>query len=488
MKISSSAKIQATDLEELSFRADRLAELHKHVKLHDKQKTVVRDIFERGYKRVFCRKGRKAGGTEVLLYVANRICGTMHNKLGYLIYPDAPVANRILRESGRLKAALPPEWQCRVTFNPYKKEIYFPLTNSTLVILGAHLHESMVGFEFDFCGFDEIKDHDYRAYKNCYPNIASRDGVWMVTGAPPMTRHNHFNIIETTARRDTDRWAYHRWNLYDNPFLPKTFDIKAEEAQHIREGDEDTWKIEWLAEDHFANSRSVLKSFNRQLHVIEDDVLCSALLARQADLEWFTMYDPGYGTCFAVLLMAYDRRLEKLYVLRELYITDRNVASARYVDAKVMSWLAELGITERIVGIYDSAALGFANEARQVRPDIVLTPCIKHKDDEDKYFRILNQCFGDDRASISDSCPNTIFEVESYITKANGDYPDANNHTLDLLRYFAKYVRMTARLTTDTGIIIADANIDPLAARMRESALGMTNITDQHDKIILGID
>ena len=196
------------ELLQLDYMADRLGQLHNHLRkvskgkwFHTKQMEVITEIFQKGKKRVFARKGRKGGGTHISLYPGVRLAGLFPNVGGYLIYPTLTLGKEIVWANNRLKNYFPPEWDCYSKENECRIVIPHTDGDSFVRVLGADNYKQMVGIEGDFFIFDELKDHDPRAYKNCYPNIASRDALWMVLGAPPKNKKNFYYITEQAAMK-----------------------------------------------------------------------------------------------------------------------------------------------------------------------------------------------------------------------------------------------------------------------------------------------
>lgn len=433
--------------EELVFMAERLAELENKVtfrhpvtgKAHEPQLAIKRAIFGPNAKsKHFWRKGRKGGGTEALLYPAARICGTQKNKLAILIYPDSPSIDRILGSTQRIRQYFPPEWQVDIRWTEKARVVYFPLSNSSIEFWGAHNWESMQGFEADMFGFDEIADGDPRAYTTCAPNARPRNALWVVCGAPPLSRHNYYHRIEKEALMSPNEWAHFKWNFHENPFLPE-FDWEAEERGYILRGEHDVWKVQWLAEYVYGSSKSVLKAFRATQHIERTETILARLESVKRK-RYFVLYDPGYAVCFAVLLVVIDCDTGSLYVIREVYEKDRNKISARQIWDRVQQHQRDLGLQNAPwTHLYDSAGTGFSSELRDIAGDIPIIPAFKQAGDEEKYFRSINDLCVREKFLITGECENCIFEMENYITDDNGRYPDAHNHTLDLLRYISKH-------------------------------------------------
>ena len=434
---------QIPAIDQIKLWAERIYQLEQHVTLFPAQEKVKQAVFGQGFKKIFCRKGRKAGGTEMLFYVAARVVGTQRNKLGYLVYPDSPSADRILHQTNRIRTFFPKEWGAKVTWTDKKREVYFPGLESRIVILGAHQWESMQGFEFDFCGFDELADHDPRAYQYCYPNVAARDAVWMVIGAPPLSKHNFYNKIETEALTSPAVWSHNKWNLYENTFLPETFDLEQERIQHELRGDWDIWEVQWLANYITGGPRTVLKAFDPGHHILPHKEIMERIHA--SNCNFVDSFDPGYATCFSVVFSAYDVASRSVYLYAEIYEKDRLKISARKIWERRNNILHESNtLRSQRKNIYDSAATGFASEIRDLEENkgvsVPMLPTAKQKGDEDKYFRMINDLCLEGRLYISNACSATIFEVENYITDEQGRYPDKDNHALDNMRYLTKYL------------------------------------------------
>ena len=219
----------STKLEVLAEYTRRLKELHDHVRarrkpeldkdFNDPQKEVIKAIFQDGYKRLFLRKGRKGGGTESILYPVCRIAGTLDNRACYIIGPTHATQREILWSNQRLQRYVPSSW----IKTPREWDTRLVLNNGSYVkVWGANDWKNMVGVEGDIFVFDELADHDPRAYMNCYPNIASRDAVWIVLGAPPVQRvkSSFYYKLEQQIRKDPD-WKFIQWPTWENSdFLP----------------------------------------------------------------------------------------------------------------------------------------------------------------------------------------------------------------------------------------------------------------------------
>lgn len=196
--------------------AKRLEELHEGKRFHKYQAAVFNAIFKEGKKRIFIRKGRKGGGTETAIYPLARVAGTMPGSACYMIGPTQKLQSEIVWQNRRLHNFLPKVWNAKS--NEQENRIRLP-NESFIKIEGANDPEALRGILGDVFVWDEYKDQNPLSMENCYPNVLSRDAIWMVLGTPPTKKTNHYYIKEREIRQDPD-WAFFKWTAWDNPFLP----------------------------------------------------------------------------------------------------------------------------------------------------------------------------------------------------------------------------------------------------------------------------
>lgn len=433
-------------LRQAAYAAERIAELNAHQKLHAKQLEVVQAIFgPRQCKRVFIRKGRKAGGTELLEYVANRVVGTRPNRAAYIIGPTKESEKEIIWANRRLLNSCPRAWKPV----PNEQEKRIRLANDSFIkVEGADDPEAARGWEGDFFGWDERKDHNQLSLDNCYPNIASRDGIWMELGTPPTTKTNSYYIKEQEILKDPD-WLFFKFTAWDNPFLPGGHEwLQKERDKYYARGEGDLWEIEWEGNYVFNARRKVLPNFRDEIHIYPSDVIEAELSRDKQNLKWIAVFDPGYATCFAAIFAAYNPYTAQIYIVDEIYSTDKSKNSVHEIWPKVES-IQKHHYDGRWENIYDSAALGFAVEVdawcrAKYRYSVGMIPTVKARNDEDDYFRAINASFSQPgQVKIARKCRGLISEIENYETDEHDRYPDENNHSLDSMRYLYKFLGFT---------------------------------------------
>lgn len=437
-----------TDLRTIDEYCKSLEELHKNLGFHSKQQEVIDAIFKHGKKRVFIRKGRKGGGTQTLMYPMIRIAKCFPRSACYIIGPQLKLEKEIVWKNGRLHSMIPKEWG--VTFMDSECRAVFP-NGSFIKVEGADNHNSMVGIEGDAFAFDEGKDHDPRAYKNCYPNLASRDALWIFGGAPPESRHNFYYELEQEAEKDPDWFTIH-WTIWDNPFLPGGKEwVEKEKAKYYARGDWDEWENLYEARYVFGGKRTVIPSFRQENHVAPLDFIMERLSKDKHKLRWYTMCDPGFATCFAVMFACINPYTSEVFILNEIYETNRENLSVKAIWPRIREIEGKLYPGGPWKRVYDSAAPGFPQEVRAQWPHerLGFRPTYKELGDETKFFRIINSIFHTNKCYVSEECRKTVWEIVNYVTRPPKDilivsgkeasiYPDENNHQLDNFRYLLK--------------------------------------------------
>lgn len=425
---------------------ERLKELHEAKQFHEMQLKVFNAVFRDGYKRIFIRKGRKGGGTETILYLVARIIGLIPNASSYIIGPTQTAQSEIIWDNRRIHRYLPQKWVKNVN----EKDKRIRLVNESFVkIEGADDPDKARGWEADIFVWDEYKDHNPLSLEACYPNLASRDGIWVVLGTPPTIEDHHYVKTEEAAL-EADDWACFHWSIWDNPFLPGGKEwIQREKERYLREGKWDTWEIEYEARYVFNARNKVLPSFTKD-NIQPRSSLLPLLERDKRHLKWICSIDPGYSTCFAVLFAAYNPYTAQVYFLDEVYSLKRSDNSVIKLWPEILRKQKQL-FDGKWITIYDSAAASFAVEVhawmkeRGMRAS--LEPTKKSPKDEDDYFRVANSLFADKSLGIvAEECKSFIKEVKNYETDDKDDYPDSNNHQLDNMRYILKRLGYTQAL------------------------------------------
>lgn len=446
----------------LAQHIERLTQLHYKRKFHAKQQEVIDAIFKHGYKRIFVKKGRKGGGTETVLYPLVRIAGLFPGSANYIIGPNHKLQKEIVWSNQRLQRYFPEEWKAYPKESETRMIVPFGegRRDSFVKVDGADNWKTMAGWEPDVLVFDELRDQDPRAYREAYPNLAARDGILIVVGVPPNSKNNFYYELEQAAIADP-AWKIIHWPIWDNAeFLPGGKEgIEKEKKAYYDRGDWDLWQNLYEAKYVFGGRHTVLSRFRRDLHVVPHEIIMERIRGDKGKLLWGISCDPGYATCFAIAFIAYNPYSGEIFILDEVYETNRSKLNVGYLWPLVEQKKKDLYPEGKWSHLYDSAAAGFPNEVRsRFGNNIHFKPTVKDKDDEDKYFRIWNGLFDEDEAQnrclVSERCVNGINEMESYVTDDNGRYPVGNEHFCDCVRYKLKALGYKPREKQDNLVIV----------------------------------
>lgn len=432
---------------------DRLKELHEGRRFHAMQLAVFNAVFRDGYKRIFIRKGRKGGGTETIMYLVCRVIGLIPNASAYIIGPTQTAQSEIIWDNRRIHNFIPSEWGPQ----PNEKDKRIRLNNQSFVkIEGADNPDRARGWEADIFVWDEFKDHNVLSLEACYPNLGSRDGIWVVLGTPPTIEDHHYYRQEQAALEQDD-WACFHWSIWENEeFLPggRTW-IETEKARYEKEGKSDLWEIEYEAKYVFTAHSKVLPAFNDD-NIQPRSSIYPYIKRDASHLKWVCSIDPGYATCFAVLFAAYNPYTAQITFLDEIYSKQRMDNSVLNMWPRILQKQKQL-YDGRWITLYDSAAASFAVEVHAWSKErglkASLEPTHKSPKDEDDYFRVANSIFAQEGLGVVTlECVHTIKEIKNYETDDKDEYPDKNNHQLDNMRYILKRLGYTQALAQGKAI------------------------------------
>lgn len=451
-------RLTEADKNVLIQQAQILEDLHRGRKWNIPQRTVFKAAFgKQAKKRFLLRKGRKGGGTETILYPPVRISALYDKRACYIIGPTATLEREIIWDNGRLRDMIPKKWidDGKVTFNEKDARVKF-WNGSFIKVTGADDWRKMVGIEGDCFIFDEFADHDPRAYKNCLPNILSRDAYWFAVSAPPIENiKSSFMYQEEQRIRKLEDWFFLHWTTYDNAeFLPGGREaIDKLKWEYERDGNGIEFDQRYMARYLLRGKSVVLPDFipenEDDSHVYPHDVLVANVARDRHKLQWWSVFDPGYATCFCALFFCYNEYTGEIFLLDEVYETNRALMSDDQLWPRIRAKEKELypGRWHRLV---DSAAPGFVQNVLshwKNHPENKAVGgfefTLKEEGDEDAYFKIMNAGFKKNYFKVSSRCKCATKEFEDYSTNEQGRYPDSKNHAMDDFRYLLKRLQYT---------------------------------------------
>jgi hypothetical protein len=252
----------------------------------------------------------------------------------------------------------------------------------------------------------------------------------------------------TEIEEGDDTRAYYEFPSEINPTLDKT-ELEKIRIRLIRAGDEKIWLREYRGQLIFGGEGAVFAHFSRETHVKSHKVLLSIIERDKKGLRWFSIFDPGSTTCFAVLFAAYNPFTSQLFLLDEIYETNWRNTDAVGIFKRTLERERELYPNHPLKTfkrIYDEAASWFyINTHKFFRgtPDFYMTPCEKNKEkgfsSKERDNSLIKQIIATENVfHVSDRCKKLCWEIENYVLDENGDYPKDNDHLIDCLTYLLK--------------------------------------------------
>lgn len=421
----------------------KLSDLHSIWTPHDAQKPVLNAIFKEGKKTVFCRSGRRSGKTDVSIYVALRKAILAANSKILIVTPTLKQAKKVYWKSGKVHQMIPKNWNCHIT----NDDLTIKFDNGSYIeIDGSDDIESHRGAEYDVVIIDEFKDIKPEFYSEIInPTLATTNGTLVIIGTPPKNRNNHYFELEASVVGDKD-WGFFHWTSFDNPYVSKKW-LETEEKKYIARGEIDVWKREFLAEYCFGGKDQVFPMFSRKKHLKPLDTILDIMKRDWSRFEWITSCDPATSSTFAVLFSAYDRGSNRLFILDEIYATDKNLMTTGNIYEAIKKKQSELNTEADWAIVYDEAASWFSNEVSSRFGDALFPSAKSRNNKEDGLSLIKDLMLKENGITIANHCKNTIFEIENYIMD-NGRYPKNNDHEIDNLRYTLGFLNLDFSLHT----------------------------------------
>lgn len=232
---------------------------------------------------------------------------------------------------------------------------------------------------------------------------------------PPKSQNNWVN--EEKLFDDPDRLVHHSTYLG----VPKEWlgDRFFEDAEKLRARNETAYRHEYLGE--------VTGTGGAVFENVED-MMMSDELVRTFDRRYYGL-DFGFAVDpLAFVAMYYDAKHEDLYIFDEIYQQKMTNGQAAELITTRSNHGRILADSAEPKSIAEMAALGLRISGARKGPDSI--------DYGMKWLQGRNRIYIDKRR-----CPNTYKEFITYEYEHNKDgqfvsaYPDANNHSIDAVRY-----------------------------------------------------
>jgi hypothetical protein len=429
------------------YIATYLNDLHSVWQPHPGQIGVGQALFYKDKKRVFVRCGRKFGKTEVLCYVLYRWAGTIPNGQFYYVAPFYNQAAEIIWHPGRLKYFLGEHAHKYIeSVNDTDRRIVFK-NGSFIKLVGSDNHQAGRGFNPDGAVYDEFKDHDYRFHEGFEPNLIAKKSPLLIVGTPPESYDHFFVRTEEDFKLD-ERGAYFKSPTSSNPYIDP-YEIRKAKESAERKGEWAKYMREYEAEIVPGGANSIFpmleiprydekgEMVGTTEHVKDHEELLNEVQMYHKDWNYYWINDPGSTKCFASLFIAIHKHDRRVYVLDEIYETDKKKTSTRQIVPIGMKKTSEIykDFDTWFKG-YDHAAAWFSNEVIDLF-NFSMTPCSKEygADAKEDKLSLIKDLILFGYYKISKRAVNHIKEMSTYATDENGKIPKGNDHTIDALRY-----------------------------------------------------
>lgn len=420
--------------------------------LHKGQVRVAKDLFQEGKKVIQSQWGRSCGKTLTSCYVAWVFALLNPESIVYIITPERKQGKDIYWLSGRIQNFGPKEYLVSEKINVTDLTIQFK-NGSIIKIDGCENYEAHRGVKPHLVIYDEFQHHSKEFHLEVMqPNLTAKKASLVVFGTPPKRDCYYVTfrkqLLEEIKDGDTSR-SYYEFPSHLNPSLDKV-ELEKIRVRLIKSGEEKIWLREYMAQLIFGGEGAVFSPWSREKHLRAHKVLMAALEKDMGKLRWFTVFDPGNMTCFAVLFAAYNAYTSQLYILDEIYETNSRNTDAVSMFKRSVAKEKELYPNRpprTFHRIYDEAALWFyVNLAKYYRndPEFHMNPCQKNKmkgqSSKEADCSLIKQVMGSDNTFyVSDRCEKFVWETENYVVDENGNYPKDHDHLIpDCTTYLLK--------------------------------------------------
>jgi len=416
-------------------------------KLHDGQVRMAKDLFVDKKRVIMAQWGRKAGKTLCACYLAWVYALLNDGVQVWIICPQRKQGKDIYWVSGRLQNFGPQQY----VEQHKESEISVQFKNGSIIkVDGCENYPSLRGINPDLVIYDEFQDHSKEFHVEVMaPNLVAKRASLVVIGTPPRreTYYVEFRaqLLEEIKDGDNTR-AYYEFPTFINPSIDK------EELEKIRirlykAGDDKIWIREHMAQLIYGGEGAVFSSWDRQTHIKSHAVIMSALEKDKKGLHWYTIFDPGSSTCFAVLFAAYNSYTSQLFLLDEIYETNSRLTDCKSIWDRAIAKENELypgHDVHTFKRVYDEAAEWFRVNIQKLTFASGLTPCIKNKQhgysSKEADCSLIKQIMCTPNALfVSDRCEKFKWEVENYVLDEQGNYPKDHDHLCpDCFTYLLK--------------------------------------------------
>lgn len=435
------------------YVAQVIRDLNEVYKPHEGQLAIGRALFGEGKRFVGAECGRNFGKTDVLGSILYRWAMLIPEEQFYYCAPFLNQATELVWESGRLPGFLK-HLEKRYVQQIYDSDKRIVFKNGSFVkLLGSDNYETARGLKPKGVGYDEYKDFDYRFAKRMRDNLAAKKAGIVIVGTPP-PEEDHFFCQTMDDFKVRKGGAYFNFPTYNeatktsiNPYLDP-LEIEEERQSAIRRGEYAEFQREWLAMRVRGGADAIfpmielppLDPFEKKYvgtskHCIKYDEIMKEIRRRPKDWEFFTAYDAGTVTCFAVLFMGVNKYDRRVVCLDELYVTDQAKTTTDQIYPEAIIKMEEIDWREENwLESYDNAAAWFGTEVMHLYNKNIL-PCEKDVQKKEEKLSLIKDMLLQGLLFFTDRTQNLMKEMANYYRDDKGKIPKKNDHLIDCLRY-----------------------------------------------------
>lgn len=465
---------------------DRINNVHKRP-LHPGQIKVARDYFKRGMRVVQSQWGRNGGKTEDILFIGNTACLLNDKFWTMIVCPQLKQGKKIYWHKKRLQDYAPPEYVKDVNSTDLKVEFK---NGSIITVDGCENYEALRGAKPNLVIYDEFQHHSREFHLEVMePNLVEKNSALLVFGTPPKDRSAFYvefreQLLKEIADGACDM-SYYEFPSEVNPVNDKV-ELAKKRRRLIESGNEVIWYREYEGKLVFGGQDAVFPKWNPTAHVRRHQVVMSYVESDKYKLRWYTIFDPGTTSCFAILFVAYNPYTQQVFVLDEIYEKDRARTDSKQMWERALKKEKELfpnAPPRTWRRFYDEAAAWFYREvcANNRGQMISLAPTKKQHSTKDDTVSQAKVLMNEPNAfTVSDRCYWFRWEIESYVTDEEGRLPDANDHLLDDFFYFLQLSNWAPieRAEDTLAPIEASPGVDPQAPRRVEASEWADNVVE----------
>lgn len=420
---------------------DRIINYHKRP-LNPAQIQVAQDYFINNKRIVQSQWGRNAGKTEDIIYIGNTASLLKPKHWTMIICPQIKQGKKIYWHKKRLQDYAPPKYIEDVNSTEMRVEFY---NGSLITVDGCENYEALRGAKPDLVIYDEFQHHSREFHLEVMqPNLQQKSSRLFAYGTPPKQRSAYYvefreQLLAEIKEGDASR-AYYEFPSSISP-VNDLAELEKLRKALIKSGNEVIWEREYLGKLVFGGEGAIFPKWNPSVHMQAHDVVMSYLEGDRSKLRWYTVCDPGTTSCFGILFIVHNPYTQQIFIIDEIYEKERGRMDTRQIWNRVMKKWEELypnAPTKTWKVVYDEAAAWFAREV-QANFKYPMIPSDKYSQrsaEEDDISLIRMAMAEEGMMNVSKRCQNLQWEIESYMTDEDGNFPDINDHLINAFQYW----------------------------------------------------